>query len=54
MEFNVFFKPMEFVSNLVYLVAGMVGIFIIIGIIIIATLIHNAVTKKKNNKKDEQ
>ncbi len=36
-----------FASNLTYLVSGMIGIFIIIGIIIIATIILNKVTSKK-------
>ncbi len=49
---NISFEPMNFVTNLSYLLAGMIGIFIIIGIIVIATAILNASTSKKN-KKDE-
>ena len=41
---------MNFISNLTYLVAGMLGIFIIIGIIVIATVILNKATKKKDKK----
>ena len=50
---NINFVPMNFVSNLSYLLAGMIGIFIIIGIIVIATAILNAATGKKGKKKDE-
>ena len=39
--------PMHFVENLSYMVSGMIGIFVVIGVIIIATLILNKVTKKK-------
>ena len=41
------FNPMNFVNNLSYMVSGMIGIFVVIGVIIIATLILNKVTKKK-------
>ena len=46
------FTPMNFITNLSYLIAGMVGIFIVIGVIILATVILNSLTKKsnKNNK----
>ena len=44
---NFFFDPWLFVAHLTYLVAGMIGIFIIIGIIIIATAVLNKLTKKK-------
>ncbi len=47
---NIMFEPFNFVTNLSYLLAGMIGIFIIIGIIVIATLILNFATKKKDKK----
>ncbi|MBQ7131839.1 MAG: oxaloacetate decarboxylase [Oscillospiraceae bacterium] len=41
----------NFVDNLYYMGIGMLGIFIVIGLIIAVTMILNAVTspKKKNN-----
>ncbi len=42
---------MNFVANLSYLLAGMLGIFIIIGVIVLATVILNAVTNRKSKKK---
>lgn len=42
------FKPMEFIYNLKYMGLGMLGIFIVIGIIILATVVLNKVTSKKN------
>ncbi len=41
------FNPINFINNLSYMVSGMIGIFVVIGIIIIATLILNKVTSKK-------
>ena len=43
---NIEFNPMNFISNLSYMASGMIGIFIVIGIIIIATLLLNKITKK--------
>ncbi len=37
----------HFVENLSYMVSGMIGIFAVIGVIIIATVILNKVTSKK-------
>lgn len=42
------FKPMEFIYNLKYMGLGMLGIFIVIGIIILATVVLNKVTSKKS------
>ena len=42
------FKPMEFIYNLKYMGLGMLGIFVVIGIIILATVVLNKVTSKKN------
>ena len=38
---------MNFINNLSYMVSGMIGIFAVIGVIIVATLILNKVTSKK-------
>ena len=49
MEFN----PMEFVNNLKYMGIGMLGVFIIVGIIILATYAVNKFTGKKSEKDDK-
>lgn len=41
------FEPMNFINNLSYMVSGMIGIFVVIGVIIVATLILNKITSKK-------
>ena len=38
---NISFEPMNFVSNLGYMATGMVGIFVVIGVIILATVAMN-------------
>ena len=48
------FNPMNFVDNLGYMGAGMLGIFIVIGLIVITTVILNKVTAPKKNNKKEQ
>ena len=45
MEFN----PMGFVENLRYMGVGMLGVFIIIGIIIAATYIIGKITSKSSD-----
>ena len=40
-------NAVHFVENLSYMVSGMIGIFAVIGVIIIATVILNKVTAKK-------
>lgn len=47
--FEVLFEPMNFVSNLYYMGTGMLGIFIVIGIIIGATVVMNKLTSRKKN-----
>ncbi len=47
---NLTFNPMAFVNNLKYMGQGMLGIFIVIGIIILAVYL----LAKVGNKKDEQ
>ena len=41
------FEPMKFVENLRYMGTGMLGIFVVIGIIIVATVIINKATGTK-------
>ena len=45
------FEPMNFVNNLIYMAAGMLGIFIVIGVIMAAVVVLNKLTspKKKIN-----
>lgn len=43
MEFN----PMNFVYNLKYMGTGMLGIFVVIGIIIVATIVINKAANRK-------
>ena len=45
------FNPANFIAGLSYLVSGWLGIFVVIGIIIIATVILNKVFTEK---KDQQ
>lgn len=42
------FEPMRFVENLKYMGLGMLGIFIVIGAIVLLTMLLNAVTGKQN------
>ena len=41
------FDPANFIKNLGYIGAGMLGIFIVIGLIVIATSVLNYVTRPK-------
>lgn len=41
------FEPMHFIDNLKYMGLGMLGIFAVIGTIVVLTLILNAVTAQK-------
>ena len=43
-----------FVENLRYMGLGMLGIFIVIGVIILSVAVLNKVTAPKPEKKDEQ
>ena len=51
---NLIFEPMNFVTSLKYMGVGMLGIFIVIGLIVITTVILNKVTAPKKNNKKEQ
>lgn len=43
------FEPIEFVNNLKYMGIGMLGVFIIVGIIIAATYAVNKFTNKHSD-----
>lgn len=43
---NITFEPMNFVNNLGYMATGMVGIFVVIGVIILATVVMNKIFSK--------
>ena len=47
------FNPHAFIDNLPYMAKGMLGIFIVIGIIIAITSLLNVVTSGKKKKKDK-
>lgn len=42
------FEPMHFVENLRYMGLGMLGIFIVIGVIMLLTMLLNKLTEQKN------
>lgn len=44
------FEPMHFVENLKYLGAGMLGIFLVIGVIVVMTGLLNKVFKEKKKE----
>ena len=44
------FEPIEFVNNLKYMGIGMLGVFIIVGVIIAATYAINKFTKKRSDE----
>ena len=46
------FIPMNFITNLKYMGIGMLGVFMIIGVIIIATVAINAATSAKSSDKE--
>ena len=48
MNFN--FEPMNFVNNLGYMGKGMIGIFVVIGVIVILTVILNKVANSFNKQ----
>ena len=43
------FNPMNFITNLKWMGIGMLGVFIIIAIIIVATIVINAATSGKSS-----
>ncbi len=51
---NLYFEPVKFIENLKYMGVGMLGVFMIIGIIIGATYLIPFLTNKlTGNKKDD-
>ena len=54
LNFLAAFEPMHFVDNLWYMGIGMLGIFIVIGVIVVLTMLLNAATAEKpdSEKKD--
>ena len=47
---KIIFEPIKFVENLQYMGVGMLGVFLIVGIIIGATYAINHFTNKLSNK----
>ena len=47
-KIEAFFEPMNFVTNLKYMGFGMLGIFVVIGLIIGVTVLLNRATKSKD------
>ncbi len=47
---NITFNPMAFINNLKYMGQGMLGIFIVIGIIILAVYLLAKIGKKNDNQ----
>lgn len=47
-------NPSAFAENLKYMGLGMLGIFIVIGVIILSVVVLNKVTSPKREKKDNQ
>ena len=43
------FQPIHFVENLRYMGIGMLGVFIVIGVIAGLTILLNSITKDKND-----
>lgn len=43
---NITFEPSNFVSNLGYMATGMIGIFVVIGVIIAATVLINKLANR--------
>lgn len=43
-------NPMAFIDNLSYMGFGMLGIFVVIGIIIVITTVLNKITEPKNKE----
>ncbi|MBR3449020.1 MAG: hypothetical protein IKH27_14580 [Oscillospiraceae bacterium] len=48
------FEPLNFVENLRYMGLGMLGIFIVIGVITLLTIFLNKVTEQKPDEQPDQ
>ncbi len=51
---NLIFEPINFIKNLGYMGTGMLGIFIVIGLIVISTMILNRADSLPKRKKDDE
>ncbi len=51
---ELWFKPFQFISNLKYMLSGMVGIFIVIGLIVLSVFLLNYYTSPRQDKDDEE
>lgn len=49
-----FFEPIQFVNNLIYMGVGMLGVFLIVGIIMGATYLVGYLTSKLPGKSDNE
>ena len=49
-----YFSPIQFVNNLKYMGIGMLGVFVIVGIIILATYAIGKATAKISENKEEK
>ena len=49
-----FFEPIQFVNNLIYMGVGMLGVFLIVGIIMGATYLVGHLTSKLPGKSDNE
>ncbi len=47
------FEPMHFVENLRYMGLGMLGIFIVIGVIMLLTMLLNKLTEQKDQSGED-
>ena len=47
------FEPMNFVENLRYMGLGMLGIFIVIGVIMLLTMLLNKLTEQKDQSGED-
>ena len=50
---NFYFAPLKFVENLKYMGIGMLGVFIIVGIIMVATYLTGYLTSKLAHPKND-
>ena len=48
------FEPMNFVNNLQYMGLGMLGIFVVMGVIIVFTMLLDKATSGKKDEEGEE
>ena len=44
------FSPYNFIDNLEYMLSGMIGIFVVIGLIVIVTIVLNKIMSRKKGE----